>query len=135
MPPNLTMRRRDFITIMSLGAAAPPLAVRAEWPNSAPLIGVLLAIRADDALSKWFMTAFGKTVREHGSALGQNIKIEYRFGSGDTDLAQTFARELIGMRPAVIVAMSNTSMPHCTVRLRRFQLFSLMLVTLWEWDT
>jgi ABC-type uncharacterized transport system substrate-binding protein len=104
------MRRRDFITIVSLGAAAWPLAVRAEWPNNAPLIGVLLAARADDASSKWFMTAFGKTVREHGSASGQNIKIEYRFGSGDTDPAQAFARELISMRPAVIVAISNTSM-------------------------
>ena len=104
------MRRRDFIGFMSLGAAAWPLAVHAEQPNSAPLIGVLLATRADDALSKWFRTAFGKAVHERGSASGQNIEIEYRFGSGDTDLAQAFARELVSMRPAVIVAMSNTSM-------------------------
>ena len=87
-----------------------PLAVRAERPNSAPLIGVLLATRADDALSKGFMTAFGKAVHEHGSASSQNIKIEYRFGAGDTAATQAFARELISMRPAVIVAVSNTSM-------------------------
>ena len=104
------MRRRDFIGIMSFGAALWSLAVRAEQPNSAPRIGVLLATRADDALSKGFMTAFDKAVHEHGSASSQNIKIEYRFGAGDTDLTQAFARELISMRPAVIVAVSNTSM-------------------------
>src|SRR4051794_12631754 len=104
------MRRRDFISIMTLGAAAWPLTVRAEGPKNASLIGVLLATRADDALSKGFMTALDKTVREHGSASSPNIKFEYRFAAGDTDLTQASARELISMRPAVIVAMSNTSM-------------------------
>jgi putative tryptophan/tyrosine transport system substrate-binding protein len=104
------MRRRDFINIMTLGAVAWPLTVRAERPNSASLIGVLLATRADDAQSKGFMTALDNTVREHGSASSPNIKFEYRFAAGDTDLTQAFARELISMRPAVIVAVSNTSM-------------------------
>ena len=104
------MRRRDFIRVMGVATAAWPLTIRAELPKPAPLIGVLLATRADDALSKWFMTAFGKTVHEDSSASSQNIKIEYRFAAGDTDLTQAFARELISMRPAVIVAVSNTSM-------------------------
>jgi putative ABC transport system substrate-binding protein len=102
------MRRRDFIGIMGLGAAAWPLAIRAEQ-NNAPLIGVLLSTRADDAYGKGYMTAFGKAVHDHGPA-SQSIKIEYRFGAGDTDLTQAFARELISMRPAAIVAVSNTSM-------------------------
>jgi len=62
------MKRRDFIGIMSIGAAVWPFAVRAERPNSAPLIGALLATRADDALSKGFMTAFAKAIHEHGPA-------------------------------------------------------------------
>ena len=104
------MRRRDFISIMALGAAAWPLAVRAEQPNSAPLIGVLLPTRADDAFSKLFVAVFGRAVHQRSSASGQNLKIEYRFGGGDTDLTEAFARELISMRPTVIVAESNTSM-------------------------
>ena len=104
------MKRRDFIGIMSIGAAVWPFAVRAERPNSAPLIGALLATRADDALSKGFMTAFDKAIHEHGPASSHTIRIEYRFGAGDTDLTQAFARELISMRPAVILAVSNTSM-------------------------
>ena len=102
------MRRRDFLGF--IGAAVWPLSVRAERTNRAPLIGVLLATGGDDAVSKGFMTAFDKIVHERGSASGQNIKIQYRFGAGDTNLTQAFARELINMRPAVIVAVSNTSM-------------------------
>lgn len=103
------MRRRDFISIMGLGAAAWPLAVRSK-PDSAALIGALLPTHADDALSKLFVAVVGKAVHEQSSASGQNIKIEYRFAGGDTDLTESFARELISMRPAVIVAVSNTSM-------------------------
>lgn len=104
------MRRRDFISIMGLGAAAWPLATRAERPNRSPLIGVLLPTHADDALSKLFVAVFGKAIHQQGSASGQNPDIEYRFAGGDTGLTESFARELIGMRPAVIVAESNTSM-------------------------
>lgn len=103
------MRRRDFISIMGLGAAAWPLAVRSKT-DSAALIGALLPTHADDALSKLFVAVVGKAVHEQSSASGQNIKIEYRFAGGDTDLTESFARELISMRPAVIVAVSNTSM-------------------------
>jgi putative ABC transport system substrate-binding protein len=96
--------------MLSIGAAAWPLAVSAVRPNSTPLIGVLLATRANDAQGKEFMTAFARAVHEHGSSLSQNAKIEYRFGAGDTDLTRAFASELISLRPAVILAVSNTSM-------------------------
>jgi putative ABC transport system substrate-binding protein len=79
------MRRRDFVSIMGLGAAAWPLTLRAEQPNNA-LIGVLLATRADDPLSKGFVAGFDKAVHKQGSASSRNLKIEYRFGLGDTDL-------------------------------------------------
>lgn len=104
------MRRREFIRIMCLGTAAWPLGVRAGQPNTAPLIGVLLATHADDALSKTFARAFGKALHESASATTQNAKIEYRFSGGDTDLSSVLAGELISMRPDVIVAVSNTSM-------------------------
>jgi putative tryptophan/tyrosine transport system substrate-binding protein len=42
--------------------------------------------------------------------LSPNVEIQYRFSGGDTDATLASARELIGLRPAVIVANSNTSM-------------------------
>jgi putative ABC transport system substrate-binding protein len=103
------MKRREFITALG-GGAAWPLVARGEQLNTASLVGVLLASRADDIFSNGFMTAFSEAVRVHRSASSQKIKIEYRFGAGDADLTRTLAGELIGMRPAVIVAVSNTSM-------------------------
>ncbi len=104
------MRRRDFMRVIVVGAAGWPLSVRAVQPAQAPLIGVLFAARADDVFSKWFTTAFARLMKERGSLSSPNVEIQYRFSGGDTDATQASARELIGMRPAVILAISNTSM-------------------------
>lgn len=105
------MRRRDFITTMAVGAAGWPLSIRANQPMQAPLIGVLFADNAESPFPKLFMSMFPKLLEhERGSASGVNAEIQYRFSGGDTDPTQATARELIGMRPAVIVAVSNTAM-------------------------
>jgi putative tryptophan/tyrosine transport system substrate-binding protein len=104
------VRRRNFLNIICLSAVSWPLGVRAERSNSPPLIGVLLATHADDALSKAFTRDFSKALHKSEPATSQQTKIEYRFGGGDTDLSSVLARELISLRPDVIVAVSNTSM-------------------------
>ena len=98
------MRRRDFITTMAVGTAAWPLSIRADQPAQVPLIGVLSADKADSPFAKLFMSAFPKLLQaERGSAFGAKTEIQYRFSGGDTDPTRASARELIGMRPAVIV--------------------------------
>ena len=105
------MRRRDFITTMAVGMAAWPLSIRADQPAQVPLIGVLFADKADSPFAKLFMSAFPKLLQaERGSAFGAKTEIQYRFSGGDTDPTRASARELIGMRPAVIVAITNTAM-------------------------
>jgi putative ABC transport system substrate-binding protein len=105
------MRRRDFITTVAVGAAGWPLSVRAGQPTQAPLIGVLFADRAESPLPKLFTSTFPKLMKdERASASSANPEIQYRFSGGDTDATRASARELIGMRPAVIVAISNTAM-------------------------
>ena len=42
------------------------------------------------------------SLREKGWVLGQNLQIEYRVTRGDTDLSQTYARELVALQPEVI---------------------------------
>src|SRR6478736_337543 len=105
------MRRRDFITTMAVGAAGWPLSVRADQLMQAPLIGVLFADRAESPLPKLFTSAFPKLMKdERASAPSPKTEIQYRFSGGDTDATRAYARELIRMRPAVIVAISNTAM-------------------------
>ena len=105
------MRRRDFIGAMAVGAVGWPLSSRADQLTKAPLIGVLFAGRAEDPLSKLFTSTFpGLMKDERSSASSHKPEIQYRFSGGDTDATRAYARELIGMRPAVILAITNTSM-------------------------
>ena len=105
------MRRREFIGAIAVGVAGWPLSIRADQPTKTPLIGVLLAGRAEDPFSKLFTSAFPMLMKgERSSASIQKTEIQYRFSGGDTNATQDYARELIGMRPAVILAITNTSM-------------------------
>lgn len=104
------MRRREFIRLLGGSAATWPLAAYGQQPNRTRLIGVLLATGANDQLAKGVIATFEKALQELGWISGRNIEIRYRFGAGETDLTRAYARELIGMQPAVIFAISNTSM-------------------------
>jgi putative ABC transport system substrate-binding protein len=104
------MNRRDFMRVMVVGAAGWPVSIRAEHGAQAPLIGVLFSAPADDAWSKRFTAAFDRRMKERDSLSSPNVEVQYRFSGGDTDATRAYARELIAMRPAVILANTNTSM-------------------------
>ena len=105
------MRRRDFIRTMAVGTAALPLCIRAAQPTRVRLIGVLFADKADSPFSKSFIARFPKFLYDgQDSGGGAKTQIQYRFSGGDTDATRSSARELIEMRPDVIVAVTNTAM-------------------------
>jgi putative ABC transport system substrate-binding protein len=49
-------------------------------------------------------------LKEKGWIVGRNLQIEYRITGGDTNLSRAYARELIGLQPDVLLAVTNTSM-------------------------
>ena len=49
----------------------------------------------------------GKDCTKLGWIEGRNVQIDYRWAGGDPDKARTFAKELIGMTPDVIVPSTN----------------------------
>jgi putative tryptophan/tyrosine transport system substrate-binding protein len=93
------MRRRDFI----LGLAMLANVRRASAQDRARRVGALIA---ETAQANFLETP----LREKGWILGRNLQIEYRITRGDTNLSQTYARELLALQPDVLFAVTNTSM-------------------------
>jgi putative ABC transport system substrate-binding protein len=96
------MRRRRFISLLG-GAAALPLAARAQQGERMPRIGVLMAFAKNDPETTMRLAAFRRGLEKRGWAEGRNIRIDYRFVPVGTR-AQMPAKELIALQPDVILA-------------------------------
>jgi putative ABC transport system substrate-binding protein len=103
------MRRRDFITLLG-GAAAWPLAARAQQPGAVRRIGVLMNGAATDAVVQSYVAAFVQGLRQLGWTEGQNLHIEYRWNDGDAELARIYAAQLIGLMPDVILTATTVNL-------------------------
>jgi putative ABC transport system substrate-binding protein len=94
------MKRREFITLLG-GAAAWPIAARAQQPVKLPTLGFLGAT-TPSAQKKW-TDAFVQRLRELGWIDGRTIAIEYRWAEGRTERAPEIFAELVRLKVDVIV--------------------------------
>jgi putative tryptophan/tyrosine transport system substrate-binding protein len=94
------MRRRDFITLLG-GAAAWPLAARAQQPGKLPTIG-FLGSTTPTIHGQW-AAVFVQRLRELGWIEARNISIEYRWAEGRNDRAAEIASEFVRLKVNVIV--------------------------------
>jgi putative ABC transport system substrate-binding protein len=101
------MRRREFITLLGGAAAAWPLAARAQQGERMRRVGVLMSTAADDPEAKVELAAFEQELKNLGWREGQNIRIDYRFGAGDAARMAAFAKELVALKPDVLLARST----------------------------
>jgi putative tryptophan/tyrosine transport system substrate-binding protein len=97
------MKRRDFITFLG-GAAAWPLAARAQRPERMRRIGVLMNLTPDDAEGQARLAAFLQGLQEAGWAVGRNERIDLRWGGGDPESFRKQAAELVALSPDVVFA-------------------------------
>jgi len=102
------MKRREFIA--GVGAtAAWPFAVKAQQGESKKRIGVLIARPENDAEGQSYVVAFEQALEQTGWKPGRNVEIDYRWTASSAPLAETFASELVALRPDILVASSTTS--------------------------
>jgi putative ABC transport system substrate-binding protein len=97
------MKRREFITLVG-GAAAWPLAARAQQADRVRRIGVLMNTGADEPESQARLAAFMQGLQELGWAAGGNLRIDYRWSPGDLARLRKDAAELVALRPEIILA-------------------------------
>ncbi len=87
------MKRREFITLLG-GAAAWPLAARAQQAERMRRIGVLLPAASDDLEFKARVGAFLERLRELGWTIGRNMRIDTRWATTNVEDIRRHAAEL-----------------------------------------
>jgi putative ABC transport system substrate-binding protein len=100
------MKRREFITLIG-GAAACPIAARAQQAQRMRRIGMLLASAESDPEGKPRIAEFLNQLQGLGWTDGRNIRIDYRWASGEADRLRMFAKELVDLQPDVIVGQNT----------------------------
>jgi putative ABC transport system substrate-binding protein len=95
------IRRREFITLLG-GAAAWPLAARAQRAERTRRIGVLVGVSASDQEYRRRIEALKQALRDLGWA-DSNILFEPRFAEGKLDRLPALAAELVNLRVDIIV--------------------------------
>ena len=109
------MKRRNFITLLGggtagcvLGAYAWSFGASAQPTQRVRRIGVLW-LAADDPESQARLAAFAQGLQQAGWTVGQNIRIDYRWGAGNADVMRKHAAELAASSPDVILAHSSAA--------------------------
>ena len=100
--------RREFIALLG-GSAAWPVAARAQQGERMRRIGVLMNLAADDTESQRRMTGYVHALQALGWTDGRNVKIDYRWGTGDVEVYRQNAAELLALKPDVILVSAHRS--------------------------
>jgi putative tryptophan/tyrosine transport system substrate-binding protein len=100
------MRRRELITFLG-GAAAWPIAARAQQRGLLRRIGVLMSWDESDPEIKTFFSSFMQGLAKSGWTDGGNVQMEVRWAGGNVDRLRMFAKELVDIQPDVILATST----------------------------
>jgi putative ABC transport system substrate-binding protein len=103
------VKRREFITLLGGAASAWPLVARAQQPRRMRRIGVLTPFPADDAEGHARLTAFTQALQQSGWTVGQNVRIDYRWGPGNPATMRKHATELVALEPDIILALTTAA--------------------------
>jgi ABC transporter substrate binding protein len=79
----------------------------AQQPDQVPAIGMLIGYAEDNPETQARLAGFREGLGRLGWIEGRNIRIDYRFATWGPDQAQLFAKELIALRPNVLVGNST----------------------------
>jgi putative ABC transport system substrate-binding protein len=105
------MTRREIIALIGVAAASRLMAVdaNAQQRDRARRVGVLMGLAADDPESQLRLAAFVQGLQQSSWSVGQNLRIDYRWGAGQADRMRQYAAELVGLAPDVILAHSSAA--------------------------
>jgi putative tryptophan/tyrosine transport system substrate-binding protein len=100
------MKRREFIAGLG-GAAAWPMAARAQRGERIRRVGVLMPFDENDPFAKIQLSTFTQALTDLGWTEGRNVRMDFRWAGSDINRIRAFAQELVGLQPNMIVASST----------------------------
>jgi putative ABC transport system substrate-binding protein len=97
-----TMRRRDFIALLSGAASSQLLSVAAGAQSGIPTVGFLGATSPEGYAT--FVGGFQRGLKEAGFVDTENVAVTYRWAEGQYDRLPALAADLVSRQVSVIVA-------------------------------
>jgi putative ABC transport system substrate-binding protein len=101
------MQRRSFIALLGGIVAVSPFTLNAQETGKMRRVAVLFGIAEGDPQAVTELAVFIKALQEFGWTEGRNIRIETRWAAADVDRMNAFAKELVSLRPDVIVGQTT----------------------------
>jgi putative ABC transport system substrate-binding protein len=99
------MRRRDVISLLSGAAAAWPNVARGQQGDAVRRIGILMGFGKSDPVGQAYLIAFLDGLQKLGWIEGRSTRIDTRWAdAGDAEARKQFAKELVDLRPDLIVS-------------------------------
>lgn len=100
------MRRRDFVALIGIAAAARRRPAFANASKKIPFVGVLWhAASAEE--EDVYLSVMLKAFHDLGYVEGKNIVLEHRFPAENPERFRELARELVEAKPDVILAVTT----------------------------
>ena len=101
------MTRREFITLLGGVAAAWPLAARAQPSERTRHVAILMSGAEGDPETQARLAGIRQGLSRFGWSEGRNVEIDYRYASASAEQARLLARDLVALKPEVIVAAAD----------------------------
>jgi putative ABC transport system substrate-binding protein len=102
----MMIKRREFIMLFG-GAAAWPLAARAQQSDRVRRIGVLSGGDENDPVAKPEVSAFTQALADLGWTDGRNVRIDLRWYGDDINRMRALAQGLVSSQPDITVASTT----------------------------
>jgi putative tryptophan/tyrosine transport system substrate-binding protein len=98
----MSMRRREFITLLGGAAAMWPLPLSAQQADRMRRVGVLMSLAESDPQAQARVAAFREGLEKLGWTEDRNTRIDARWATADVESTQRFANELVALQPDLI---------------------------------
>jgi putative tryptophan/tyrosine transport system substrate-binding protein len=98
--------RRRYAALLGGAVGMWAIALRAQPAERKCVVGVLMGL-AHDAETQARAKLIEQGLAQKGWIIGKNLRIEYRFAAGDAERMLSLSKELVALRPDVIIGHST----------------------------